>query len=151
MTFWFGMLTAGEWPMSISCSISLSLCHAASLSTSFPLSHSPPLRRTTLLFCSSSTILTALCSFHITSTSECYLFKHSILSGMLFGEHPRLCDPDEAGWTAVSVTMTIGNKFIMHHYHYPNFITLLQNGTAVVRRLPCLLHACLFAECRGAY
>jgi len=33
--------------------------------------------------------------------------------------------------TAVSVTMTIGNKFIMHHYHYPNFITLLQNGTAV--------------------
>ena len=34
--------------------------------------------------------------------------------------------------TAVSVIMTIGNKFIMHHYAYPNFITLLQNGTAVV-------------------
>jgi len=35
----------------------------------------------------------------------------------------------------VSVGMTIGNKFIMLHYKYPNFITLLQNATAVA----CLL------------
>lgn len=31
----------------------------------------------------------------------------------------------------VSVGMTIGNKFVMLHYKYPNFVTLLQNCTAV--------------------
>ena len=31
----------------------------------------------------------------------------------------------------VSVGMTVGNKFVMLHYRYPNVVTLLQNATGV--------------------
>jgi drug/metabolite transporter (DMT)-like permease len=32
----------------------------------------------------------------------------------------------------ISVTMTVGNKYVMKHFHYPNLCTLLQNGTCVI-------------------
>jgi drug/metabolite transporter (DMT)-like permease len=32
----------------------------------------------------------------------------------------------------ISVTMTVGNKYVMKKFHYPNLATLLQNGTCVI-------------------